>query len=111
MSALGQKQTFPRVRLMSALPPKADIRTGLQPRNSGRRLHGECVLRLPLPTYTRPGPGAGMGGATRKGDRLDSFDSRSYLAVMSLRERIRRRGGIEPCLHSFALLHEKSRLA
>jgi hypothetical protein len=25
MSALGQKQTFPRVRLMSALPPKADI--------------------------------------------------------------------------------------
>jgi len=48
MSALGQKQTFPRVRLMSALAPKADIRTGLQPRNSGRRLHGECVLRLPL---------------------------------------------------------------
>jgi hypothetical protein len=25
MSALGQKQTFPRVWLMSALPPKADI--------------------------------------------------------------------------------------
>jgi hypothetical protein len=25
MSALGQKQTFSRVRLMSALPPKADI--------------------------------------------------------------------------------------
>jgi hypothetical protein len=25
MSAFGQKQTFPRVRLMSALPPKADI--------------------------------------------------------------------------------------
>jgi hypothetical protein len=25
MSALGQNQTFPRVRLMSALPPKADI--------------------------------------------------------------------------------------
>jgi hypothetical protein len=25
MSALGQKQTFPNVRLMSALPPKADI--------------------------------------------------------------------------------------
>jgi hypothetical protein len=63
------------------------------------------------PTYTRPGPGAGMGGATRKGDGLDSFDSRSYLAVMSLRERTRWRGGIEPCLHSFALLHEKSRLA
>jgi hypothetical protein len=52
-----------------------------------------------------------MGAATRKGDRLDSFDGRSYLAVMSLRERTRRRGGIEPCLHSFALLHEKSRLA
>jgi len=27
MSALGQKQTFGSVRLMSALPPKADIRT------------------------------------------------------------------------------------
>src|SRR6516225_1858057 len=26
MSALGQKQTFPNVRPMSALPPKADIR-------------------------------------------------------------------------------------
>jgi hypothetical protein len=25
MSALGQKQTFKRVRLMSAIPPKADI--------------------------------------------------------------------------------------
>jgi len=25
MSALGQKQTFGSVRLMSALPPKADI--------------------------------------------------------------------------------------
>jgi hypothetical protein len=25
MSALGQKRTFPRVRPMSALPPKADI--------------------------------------------------------------------------------------
>jgi hypothetical protein len=25
MSALGQKQTFPNVRAMSALPPKADI--------------------------------------------------------------------------------------
>jgi hypothetical protein len=30
MSALGQKQTFGSVRLMSALPPKADI--GTQPR-------------------------------------------------------------------------------
>ena len=30
MSALGQKQTLGKVRLMSALPPKADIRT--QPR-------------------------------------------------------------------------------
>jgi hypothetical protein len=28
MSALGQKQTFKRLRLMSALPPKADIRQG-----------------------------------------------------------------------------------
>src|SRR5215469_1248224 len=27
MSALGQKQTFKRLRLMSALPPKADIRS------------------------------------------------------------------------------------
>jgi len=27
MSALGQKQTFPNVRPMSALPPKADIGT------------------------------------------------------------------------------------
>jgi hypothetical protein len=27
MSALGQKQTFKRLRLMSALPPKADIGT------------------------------------------------------------------------------------
>jgi hypothetical protein len=27
MSALGQKQTSENVRLMSALPPKADIRT------------------------------------------------------------------------------------
>src|SRR5215471_19670561 len=27
MSALGQKQTLGKVRLMSALPPKADIRT------------------------------------------------------------------------------------
>ena len=25
MSALGQKQTFKRFRIMSALPPKADI--------------------------------------------------------------------------------------
>jgi hypothetical protein len=25
MSALGQKRTFPRAQLMSALPPKADI--------------------------------------------------------------------------------------
>src|SRR5215469_2004615 len=31
MSALGQKQTLGKVRLMSALPPKADI--GTQPRN------------------------------------------------------------------------------
>jgi hypothetical protein len=31
MSALGQKQTLRKVRLMSALPPKADI--GTQPRN------------------------------------------------------------------------------
>src|SRR6516165_1852234 len=31
MSALGQKQTLGYVRLMSALPPKADI--GTQPRN------------------------------------------------------------------------------
>ena len=31
MSALGQKQTFGCVRLMSALPPKADI--GTQPLN------------------------------------------------------------------------------
>src|SRR6516225_2724687 len=31
MSALGQKQTFRSVRAMSALPPKADIRT--QPRD------------------------------------------------------------------------------
>ena len=31
MSALGQKQTSERVRVMSALPPKADI--GTQPRN------------------------------------------------------------------------------
>jgi hypothetical protein len=29
MSALGQKQTFKRVRPMSALPPKADIGTQL----------------------------------------------------------------------------------
>jgi len=27
MSALGQKQTLEKVRLMSALPPKADIGT------------------------------------------------------------------------------------
>jgi len=32
MSALGQKQTFERLRLMSALPPKADI-TAAKPRN------------------------------------------------------------------------------
>src|SRR5215471_18519101 len=31
MSALGQKRTLQRIRLMSALPPKADI--GTQPRN------------------------------------------------------------------------------
>jgi hypothetical protein len=31
MSALGQKQTFPNVQPMSALPPKADI--GTQPRD------------------------------------------------------------------------------
>jgi hypothetical protein len=31
MSALGQKQTFPNVQPMSALPPKADI--GRVPRN------------------------------------------------------------------------------
>jgi len=31
MSALGQKQTFSDVRIMSALPPKADIR--LTPRD------------------------------------------------------------------------------
>src|SRR5262252_7529909 len=31
MSALGQKQTFKRLRLMSTLPPKADI--GTQPRD------------------------------------------------------------------------------
>ena len=31
MSALGQKQTFTPVNLMSALPPKADI--GTRPRN------------------------------------------------------------------------------
>jgi len=30
MSALGQKQTFKRLRLMSALPPKADIKTDLR---------------------------------------------------------------------------------
>src|SRR3974390_3377530 len=29
MSRLGQKQTLVKVRLMSALPPKADIETGL----------------------------------------------------------------------------------
>ena len=31
MSALGQKQTFVHVRVMSALPPEADI--GTQPRD------------------------------------------------------------------------------
>jgi hypothetical protein len=30
MSALGQKQTLGKVRLMSALPPKADIGTQLR---------------------------------------------------------------------------------
>jgi hypothetical protein len=35
MSALGQKQTFTRLRPMSALPPKADIGTG--PRYQLRR--------------------------------------------------------------------------
>jgi len=30
MSALGQKQTLARVRVMSALPPKADIGTQLR---------------------------------------------------------------------------------
>ena len=35
MSAFGQKQTSKLVRAMSALPPKADIATGLPRRNSG----------------------------------------------------------------------------
>jgi hypothetical protein len=45
MSALGQKQTFPRVRLMSALPPKADINK----RRSDVRFVPEADIgRLPL---------------------------------------------------------------
>jgi len=55
MSALGQKQTFKRLRLMSALPPKVDIGTqswnvrfaksgaGLIAQRS-RRLGRYCVL-------------------------------------------------------------------
>jgi hypothetical protein len=71
----------------------------------------ECVLRLPL-LHTH-GLALGRVWVALLGRATDSnsFDSRSYLAVMSLRERTRRRGGIEPCQHSFALLHEKSRLA
>ena len=41
MSALGQKQTLGKVRLMSALPPKADIWSAQKELN--RR--GHCALR------------------------------------------------------------------
>jgi hypothetical protein len=40
MSALGQKQTFRKVRAMSALPPKADI--------TERRLHVRFVPKADI---------------------------------------------------------------
>jgi hypothetical protein len=40
MSALGQKQTSAHVRVMSALPPKADIdRVSCRPRGTSLREH------------------------------------------------------------------------
>jgi hypothetical protein len=50
MSALGQKQTSAHVRVMSALPPKADIGTGLLPptprdRSARRRQHCRWLPR------------------------------------------------------------------
>ena len=37
LSALGQKRTLQRLRPMSAIPPKADIRTGPRPRQCPRQ--------------------------------------------------------------------------
>jgi hypothetical protein len=42
MSALGQKQTFDWRPLMSALPPKADIRDAITAKFTARR----CCLRI-----------------------------------------------------------------
>jgi hypothetical protein len=42
MSALGQKQTFSDISVMSALPPKADIRAG--PSYDPRTNSGSFVL-------------------------------------------------------------------
>ena len=44
MSALGQKQTFKRLRLMSALPPKADIL------HIGKALYFTFILLLSFPS-------------------------------------------------------------
>jgi hypothetical protein len=44
MSALGHKRTLRHVRLMSAIPPKADIRT--RPRNVCFRPKADIVANL-----------------------------------------------------------------
>jgi len=46
MSALGQKQTFGHVRVMSALPPKADIDRALFNRAMSGRLTSLQIVGL-----------------------------------------------------------------
>ena len=48
MSALGQKRTFPRLRIMSALPQKADIGLLLLPATQPDLIHPfDAVAHLP----------------------------------------------------------------
>jgi hypothetical protein len=51
MSALGQKQTLGKVRLMSALPPKADINSTRL--NSAKSRHRVITIRQQKRTPVR----------------------------------------------------------
>jgi hypothetical protein len=69
MSALGQKQTFKRLRLMSALPPKADI--GTQLRNALCAKSGQSALQknrsYSITSLTRARR-SGIAAVGRRGD-------------------------------------------
>jgi hypothetical protein len=75
MSALGQKQTFKRLRLMSALPPKADI--GTQPRDVRLVPKADIELAFVL-CYPCPAPTAT--------DRLTHTSAATARAIIAAQE-------------------------